>query len=114
MQEGGRNGLTTKKARENGEGGRDGLAYSCLLKNELLGASIEDVKGQCDERRALVPLEGMNLFQVQNHCVCARMCVRERENKVVFVQTLEACGRVDVLLHIFFSWMLNRGKWSFS
>jgi len=41
------------------------LAYSCLLKNELLGANIEDVKGQCDERRALVPLEGMNLFQVQ-------------------------------------------------
>lgn len=63
ITESGRNGLTTKKARENGEGGRDGLAYSCLLKNELLGASIEDVKGQCDERRALVPLEGMNLFQ---------------------------------------------------
>jgi hypothetical protein len=71
MKESGRNGLTTKKARENGEGGRDGLAYSCLLKNELLGASIEDVKGQCDERRALVPLEGMNLFQVQKLlCVC--------------------------------------------
>ncbi|PSN47858.1 Fizzy-related protein [Blattella germanica] len=63
ITESGRNGLTTKKARENGEGGRDGLAYSCLLKNELLGANIEDVKGQCDERRALLPLEGMNLFQ---------------------------------------------------
>ncbi|KAJ9586022.1 hypothetical protein L9F63_020319 [Diploptera punctata] len=63
ITESGRNGLTTKKARENGEGGRDGLAYTCLLKNELLGANIEDVKGQCDERRALVPLEGMNLFQ---------------------------------------------------
>jgi len=50
------------------------LAYSCLLKNELLGASIEDVKGQCDERRALVPLEGMNLFQVQKKCMC--LCVR--------------------------------------
>jgi hypothetical protein len=56
------------------------LAYSCLLKNELLGASIEDVKGQCDERRALVPLEGMNLFQVQKKmharmflCVCVHM-----------------------------------------
>jgi hypothetical protein len=64
FQENGRNGLTTKKARENGEGGRDGLAYSCLLKNELLGARIEDVKGQCDERRAVIPVEGTNLFQV--------------------------------------------------
>jgi hypothetical protein len=75
MQESGRNGLTTKKGRENGEGGRDGLAYSCLLKNELLGASIEDVKGQCDERRALVPVEGMNLFQVQKNCAHVHVCV---------------------------------------
>ena len=56
------------------------MAYSCLLKNELLGASIEDVKGQCDERRALLPLEGMNLFQVQKKmhthvCVCVCVCV---------------------------------------
>jgi hypothetical protein len=35
------------------------------LKNELLGAGIEDVKGQCDERRALIPLEGTNLFRVR-------------------------------------------------
>ncbi|XP_066995193.1 fizzy-related protein homolog [Anabrus simplex] len=63
IMEGNRNGSTTKKARENGEGGRDGLAYACLLKNELLGASIDDVKGQCDERRAFNPLEGKNLFQ---------------------------------------------------
>ena len=55
------------------------MAYSCLLKNELLGASIEDVKGQCDERRALLPLEGMNLFQVQKKMhthVCVCVCVR--------------------------------------
>ena len=51
------------------------MAYSCLLKNELLGASIEDVKGQCDERRALVPLEGMNLFQVENKNARIRACV---------------------------------------
>jgi hypothetical protein len=61
------------------------LAYSCLLKNELLGASIEDVKGQCDERRALLPLEGMNLFQVQKKmhthvCVCVCVCVRACEH----------------------------------
>lgn len=51
------------------------MAYSCLLKNELLGASIEDVKGQCDERRALLPLEGMNLFQVQKKKKCTYVCV---------------------------------------
>jgi cell division cycle 20-like protein 1 (cofactor of APC complex) len=54
----GHNGLTC----ENGVGYRDGLVYHCLLKNELLGASIEDVKCQYDER-ALVPLKGSNLFQ---------------------------------------------------
>ena len=34
-----------RKAREaNTDGTKDGLAYSCLLKNELLGAGIEDIK----------------------------------------------------------------------
>lgn len=33
-----RAGVVSKKTRENnGEGSRDGIAYSCLLKNELLG-----------------------------------------------------------------------------
>lgn len=58
-----RSGIVTKKSRENGESSRDGIAYSCLLKNELLGASIEDVKGQCDERRILSPLASKNLFK---------------------------------------------------
>ena len=36
-----RGGIVNKKARENnGEGARDGIAYSCLLKNELLGMYI--------------------------------------------------------------------------
>ncbi|PNF35729.1 Fizzy-related protein [Cryptotermes secundus] len=48
---------------ENSGGYRDGLVYPCLLKNELLGASIEDVKCQYDERRTLVPLRESNLFQ---------------------------------------------------
>jgi hypothetical protein len=39
--------------------------YPSLLKNELLGANIEDVRDQYDERRALVPLKGSNLFQVR-------------------------------------------------
>ncbi|XP_046403553.1 fizzy-related protein homolog isoform X1 [Ischnura elegans] len=63
ISDGQRGSGPAKKARDNGEGGRDGLTYSCLLKNELLGAGIEDVKGQSDERRALSPSEGKNLFQ---------------------------------------------------
>lgn len=43
---------------------KDGLAYSCLLKNELLSAGIEDLKDQqTDERRILVPKESKNLFR---------------------------------------------------
>lgn len=35
----------TRKAKEaNTDGGKDGLAYTCLLKNELLAAGIEDIK----------------------------------------------------------------------
>ncbi|XP_046589143.1 fizzy-related protein homolog [Neodiprion lecontei] len=63
ISEGGRAGLVAKKTRESGEASRDGIAYSCLLKNELLGASIEDVKGQCEERRVLSPLASKNLFK---------------------------------------------------
>ncbi|XP_014211311.1 fizzy-related protein homolog [Copidosoma floridanum] len=64
ISENNRSSSVTKKIRENnGEGSRDGIAYSCLLKNELLGASIEDVKGQCEERRILSPLAGKNLFK---------------------------------------------------
>lgn len=57
--------ITPKKSRESGgsEGNRDGLAYTCLLRNELLGANIEGVKGQCDERRAVCSPERKNLFQ---------------------------------------------------
>lgn len=57
--------IAPKKSRESGggEGNRDGLAYTCLLRNELLGANIEGVKGQCDERRAVCSPERKNLFQ---------------------------------------------------
>lgn len=41
---------TTKKQREIGETARDSLAYSCLLKNELLGSGIDDVKSVADDR----------------------------------------------------------------
>lgn len=56
---------TPNKARDNGEGGRDAQAYSCLLKNELLGEAAEDIRGQSEERRALTPVKGKNLFQVR-------------------------------------------------
>lgn len=55
-----------RKARESGETGRDGLAYSYLLKNEVLGSNIEDIKSQCDERKALSTREGSNLFHYQS------------------------------------------------
>ena len=58
-----RNGSASKKTREHGEGSRDGIAYSSLLKNELLGASIEDVKSQSEERGMWNVLQGKNLFK---------------------------------------------------
>jgi hypothetical protein len=36
-----------------------------VLKNELLSANSEDVKGQCDDRGVLTSLEGMKPFQVK-------------------------------------------------
>jgi hypothetical protein len=48
-------------ATENGKWNCD---RSCLLKNKLLGAGIEDVKDQYDERGVLVPLNRRNLFHV--------------------------------------------------
>jgi hypothetical protein len=45
------NSSQSKKQRECGESARDSLAYSCLLKNELLGASIDDIKNVSDENK---------------------------------------------------------------
>lgn len=47
------NSSQSKKQRECGESARDSLAYSCLLKNELLGATIEDIKNVSDENKVL-------------------------------------------------------------
>lgn len=57
--------IQTRKAKEpSTDSGKDGLAYNCLLKNELLSAGIEDLKDQQpDERRILVPKESRNLFR---------------------------------------------------
>ncbi|KAK2155024.1 hypothetical protein LSH36_251g04061 [Paralvinella palmiformis] len=41
----------TRKTHEaNTDSGKDGLAYNCLLKNELLGAGIEDIKYRVPKR----------------------------------------------------------------
>lgn len=40
----------SKKQRDIGETARDSLTYSCLLKNELLGTGIDDVKAVADDR----------------------------------------------------------------
>jgi hypothetical protein len=56
--------------RANNDSTKDGVAYACLLKNELLGAGIEDVKNQqadigvSGQRMALVQKESKNVFQV--------------------------------------------------
>ncbi|XP_028134626.1 fizzy-related protein homolog isoform X1 [Diabrotica virgifera virgifera] len=58
-----KNTQTGKKTRETGENARDSSVYNILLRNELLGENIEDVKSQCDERQALTPVKSRNLFK---------------------------------------------------
>lgn len=52
-----------KSNRENGENSRDSSVYNILLRNEILGERIEDVKNQCDDRQALTPVKSRNLFR---------------------------------------------------
>lgn len=55
----------TRKAKEApADNSKDVIAYQCLLKNELLGAGIEDIKEQAEERRVFAPLTTRNLFTV--------------------------------------------------
>ncbi|GIX90409.1 hypothetical protein CDAR_77231 [Caerostris darwini] len=50
-----------KKAKDtNSDCSKDGVAYNCLLKNELLGIGIEDIKEQVEERKAFTSAEGKN------------------------------------------------------
>ncbi|XP_060526759.1 fizzy-related protein homolog [Cylas formicarius] len=54
----------TGSNRENGgENARDSSVYNILLRNEILGENIEDVKLHCDERDALTPVKSRNLFR---------------------------------------------------
>ena len=62
-------GQSATNQRNTNDSNKDGAAYACLLKNELLGAGIEDMKEQRNDaatpqRSALLPKETKNLFQV--------------------------------------------------
>ncbi|XP_022919502.1 fizzy-related protein homolog [Onthophagus taurus] len=63
IQEVSQGGSSGKKSRDNGEASRDSSVYNCLLKNELLGESIENIKMQCDERQTMTPIKTRKLFQ---------------------------------------------------
>lgn len=67
LQRSNENSSQSKKQRECGESARDSLAYSCLLKNELLGASIDDIKSVSDDSKASGYLQNSNrgLFRYQ-------------------------------------------------
>lgn len=52
-----------KKTRENGENARDHSVYNVLLRNEILGERIHDIKTQCDDRLVLSPTQPRNLFR---------------------------------------------------
>lgn len=55
-----------KKQRDCGESARDSLAYSCLLKNELLGAAIDDVKAVADDKPGYLSSSNRGLFNYQS------------------------------------------------
>lgn len=57
---------TNKKQRDCSESARDSLAYSCLLKNELLGAAIEDVKSISDDKPGCLSNNNKGLFNYQS------------------------------------------------
>ncbi|XP_014243653.1 fizzy-related protein homolog isoform X1 [Cimex lectularius] len=66
------NKCTSTKIRKNkdncgnssgGENCKDGVAYSSLLRNEILGANIDGFKPQHEEKRVVLQAEKNNLFQ---------------------------------------------------
>ncbi|MCL4132534.1 UNVERIFIED_CONTAM: hypothetical protein GTU68_002392, partial [Idotea baltica] len=62
LQENNKSNLKIRKGHDGIEG-KDGLAYNALLKNELLGANIEDLRDSPEERRALSPVQSPNLYK---------------------------------------------------
>lgn len=58
---------SNKKQKECGESVRDSVAYVCLLKNELLGANIEDIKTVSEDKTGPVSANGnRGLFKYQS------------------------------------------------
>ncbi|XP_021928908.1 fizzy-related protein homolog isoform X2 [Zootermopsis nevadensis] len=107
-KESGQNGFTTKEACENGDGEIGRLAYACLLKNELLGANIQDLRDPCDERRA--PILGSNVFSLsplsaQSHKLLSAPRRSRRKISPVPYKTLDAPDLQD-------NFYLNLIDWS--
>lgn len=65
LQENSKANNEVRKGREGGEG-KDGVAYTTLLRNELLGTNIEDLRDTPDERRPLSPVQSPNLYHVSH------------------------------------------------
>ncbi|KAK8722014.1 hypothetical protein OTU49_012431, partial [Cherax quadricarinatus] len=61
IQENNKVNSEVRKGREGGEG-KDGVAYTTLLRNELLGTNIDDLRDTQDDRRALSPVHTPNLY----------------------------------------------------
>ena len=57
---------SSKKQRECGESARDSIAYSCLLKNELLGSDFEDIKNVSDDKMGYLSASNRTLFKYQS------------------------------------------------
>lgn len=59
--------MLSKKTKEaSSELAKNGLAYQCLLRNELLSAEIEDINDvrQNEERKTFTPVINKNVFRV--------------------------------------------------
>uniref|UniRef100_A0A1A9WZF8 Uncharacterized protein n=1 Tax=Glossina brevipalpis TaxID=37001 RepID=A0A1A9WZF8_9MUSC len=90
---------TSKKQRDCGETARDSLAYSCLLKNELLGTAIEDVKAVSDERNenTYTPTTKRSLFKYHSPTkqkyasVCAHTITKSIQNCLLLLLLESAC-----------------------
>ncbi|CAL1544260.1 unnamed protein product [Lymnaea stagnalis] len=66
---------TVKTKESNSESAKDGLAYACLLKNELLAAGIEDLKDlQTEDKKVLAPKETKNVFKFHTPRRCSDGC----------------------------------------
>lgn len=104
--------LSTKKQRDVGESARDSLAYSCLLRNELLGTTIDDVKSVADERnenvygsakRGLLFKYQSPTKQVSNTAIRAYFSIRFSHVVYIFLRLLLiqlACWQFLVMCHI--------------